>query len=47
MYQGMTERKVYLPHGNWKDIHTGKVYDGLQTMNMPAPLEIIPVFEKI
>ncbi len=25
MYQGMTERKVYLPHGNWKRYsHTGE-----------------------
>lgn len=47
MYQGMTERKVYLPRGNWRDIHTEKVYDGLQTVNMAAPIEIIPVFEKI
>ena len=47
MYQGMTERKVYLPRGRWKNIHTGKVYDGSQAVNVPAPLEIIPVFERI
>ncbi len=47
MYQGMTERSVYLPQGSWRDIHTGMTYSGGQTITAAAPIEIIPVFEKI
>lgn len=47
MYQGMTERSVYLPEGTWKSIHDGTVYDGNVDITVEAPLEIIPVFEKI
>ena len=47
MYQGMTERSVYLPEGAWKSIHNGTVYDGNVDITVEAPLEIIPVFEKI
>ncbi len=28
MYQGMTERSVYLPDGKWRNIHDGMIYDG-------------------
>lgn len=47
MYQGMTERNVYLPSGSWKNIHDGIVYNGDQTIHADAPIEIIPVFEKL
>ena len=47
MYEGMRERAVYLPSGQWKDIHTGTVYKGGQRLTVSAPLEIIPVFERI
>lgn len=47
MYQGMTERNVYLPQGNWKNIHNGKIYSGSQTITANAPIDIIPVFEKV
>lgn len=44
MEAGMTERRVYLPAGAvWKDAYTGKVYDGGQTIDVPAPIDIIPV----
>ena len=46
LYQGMTERSVYLPEGSWRSIHDGRVYDGQQTINAAAPIEIIPVYEK-
>lgn len=46
LYQGMRERKVYLPRGSWKSIHDGQVYEGGQTIDAAAPLEIIPVFER-
>ena len=47
MYQGMTEREVYLPKGKWKNIESGEVYSGGVTVAVPAPLDVIPVFEKI
>lgn len=47
MYQGMTERSVYLPAGTWKNIHDSSVYEGNQTIMAAAPLDIIPVYEKI
>ena len=47
MYQGMTERDVYLPEGNWKSIHEGNIYSGGKTIHADAPIDIIPVFEKI
>lgn len=46
MYQGMTERSVYLPNGNWQNIHDSKIYRGSQTILADAPLEIIPVYKK-
>lgn len=47
MYQGMTERKVYLPEGEWKSIHDGAKYRGNAEITVAAPLEIIPVFERL
>lgn len=47
LYQGMTERGIYLPGGAWKSIHDGTVYEGSRDIRMDTPLEIIPVFEKI
>ena len=42
---GTTERTVYLPAGcTWTDAYTKKVYDGGQTVTVPAPMDIIPVF---
>ncbi len=44
MTPGASERAVYLPEGaRWTDAYTGKVYEGGQTVIVPAPLEIIPV----
>ena len=47
LYQGMTERTVYLPKGSWRNIHTNKVYEGSQLITADAPIEIIPVFERV
>ncbi len=45
MEEGMRERTVYLPEGaKWTDAYTKTVYDGGQTVTVPAPLSIIPVF---
>ena len=46
MYEGMRERQVYLPAGQWEDIRDGKVYEGGQTITAAAPIESIPVFKK-
>lgn len=44
MEAGVTERSIYLPKGTkWTDANTRKVYEGGQTVTVPAPLEIIPV----
>jgi len=41
---GARLRRIYLPRGeHWVDIHTGTCYAGGQTIELPAPLERIPV----
>ena len=47
MYEGMRERKVYLPKGQWEDIRSGKVFEGGQVITAEAPIESIPVFKKV
>ena len=44
--QGETEKRVVLPQGKWKDPN-GKIFEGGQTIIYPAPIEVIPYFEKI
>ena len=45
LYEGMRERDVYLPAGRvWKEVQTGKTYEGGQTVKCAAPLDVIPVF---
>ena len=41
-------RKVYLPAGTcWRNLDTEETYEGGQWVTAPAPLEVIPVFERI
>jgi len=48
MAAGMRERSVYLPNGvRWKNVETGEMIKGGQTVTVEAPLDVIPVFEKI
>ena len=47
LYQGMTEREVYLPRGTWESIHDGRIYSGGQTITAAAPIDIIPVYKKV
>ncbi len=51
VYQSLSDGdvSVYLPKHpqGWKDYFTGKHYDGGQTIQLPATLEHIPVFEKV
>lgn len=45
MEENASERIVYLPEGaEWTDANTKKVYRGGQTVTVPAPIDIIPVF---
>lgn len=47
LYAGMRERNVYLPAGKWRDIRDGKEYEGGREMKVSAPLDEIPVFERL
>ena len=44
---GAVSRKVYLPHGVWREIHSGNIYEGGQWIEADAPLQYIPVLEKM
>jgi Alpha-glucosidases, family 31 of glycosyl hydrolases len=37
-------RRVYLPAGMWRNLHTGEVLEGNGVVMVHAPLENIPVF---
>ena len=41
------ERNVYLPEGHWKDVNSGGILAGGQTVTVKTPLDEIPVFEKV
>ena len=41
------ERDVYLPEGTWKDTLDNTIYKGNITIKAKAPIDHIPVFEKI
>ncbi len=41
------KRDVYLPEGKWKLTSNGEIYDGGCTVSVDAPIEYMPVFERI
>ncbi|MBR4168464.1 MAG: family 31 glucosidase [Lachnospiraceae bacterium] len=44
---GIASREVYLPAGaRWRNTTTGEEYEGGMTVTAPAPLSVIPVFER-
>lgn len=47
LHAGEFARDIYLPSGNWKNINDGTVLTGAQTVRCAAPLESIPVFQKL
>lgn len=47
LYEGMTKREVYLPAGTWRDLNTGEVLAGGRTVTADAPVEVIPVYERL
>ncbi|MDE5903849.1 TIM-barrel domain-containing protein [Duncaniella sp.] len=45
MTQGATRRTIVLPDGLWVDYNNpGRFYNGGDTVNYPAPLEVLPLF---
>ena len=44
---GKTERELYLPGGQWKNIHTNEIIMGGKYICANAPIDVIPVFEKL
>ena len=47
MEPGARSRSVYLPAGQWRNVDTGEVLEGGQRVTVPAPLEVIPVLERV
>lgn len=46
--QGAVSRDVYLPAGQWRDYWTGTIYEGGHWLKeFPAPLEVLPLFERV
>ena len=41
------KRDVYLPAGRWKLTSTGEAFDGGRTVTVDAPIEYMPVFERL
>ncbi len=41
------EREVYLPAGSWKNVNNGETLEGGKTVTVKAPIEEIPVFERV
>lgn len=47
LHAGERSRSVYLPKGTWKNVNDGQTYEGGQRISAEAPIEVIPVFERI
>ena len=47
LYEGMRSREVYLPAGRWRDMNTGRTLEGGGTVTADAPLDVIPVYERL
>jgi len=44
LHEGVKERDVYLPAGEWFDYWTGRPFTGGQTIHLPVTLNSIPMF---
>ena len=45
---GVSVREVYLPEGvSWKNVRDGSVTEGGRMIEALAPLDVIPVFERV
>lgn len=47
LYLNQFEREVYLPEGSWKLTSDGTVYEGGRKVTVQAPIEYMPVFERM
>ena len=47
LYEDQYERDVYLPEGVWMDTRDNTKYQGGQTIKAKAPLDSIPVYQKL
>ena len=46
VFEAETTRSVYLPDGEWTHYWDGTRYDGGQTVEIDAPLDTMPIFQK-
>lgn len=46
LFDDETERKVYLPKGNWYDFYTGQRFEGGKYIYIEADLDKIPIYVK-
>ena len=45
LFAGVTERSIYLPAGaTWRDVRTGRLHQGGESLMAPTPLDSIPLF---
>lgn len=44
---GARERQVYFPAGSWRNVDTGEILQGGGIRPVDAPLDVIPVFERL
>lgn len=47
LYEDQYKRSVYLPEGVWRNLNDQKEYQGGQTIECDAPIDCIPVFQRI
>ena len=47
LYPGARSRSVYLPAGQWRSVDDGTLWNGGTRVEISAPLELIPVLEKV
>jgi alpha-glucosidase (family GH31 glycosyl hydrolase) len=45
--EGVSQRRVYLPAGEWLDVWSGARRSGPAWVECPAPWEAIPVFQRL
>ena len=44
LFQGATDREIYLPKGDWFDFWTGNKFVGGRTIQQPVTIDSIPIF---
>ena len=45
--RALVARQVYLPAGQWRLTSDGSLYDGCSYADVAAPIDYMPVFEKV